>query len=228
MPSWNIHLAIANDINKNLKLDKNSFYLGNTLPDVDYNMNVTRKDTHYYNLKCDRCPVEILPNIKDFLKKYKNKLDNPIIMGMYVHILTDYYYNNEIFSNYWVQDKKGNVLGAKLLNGKITTKLKEYKHYDLELFGKCLFNNRIVKTPKFDNSIINNLKEVDELGYTEEIIRKRIDYLNNEYIEKNKYSLLEKIFGMNYKMIPKEKLDEMYFECLDFIQDNINVINGNR
>ena len=54
MPSWNIHLSVANDINKKLKLDKNSFYLGNTLPDVDYSMNITRKDTHFYNsvIKC--------------------------------------------------------------------------------------------------------------------------------------------------------------------------------
>lgn len=221
MPSWNIHLAIANDINKKLKLDKNSFYLGNTLPDVDYGMNTIRKETHFYNFKCPNFPKEILPNINDFLKKYKNKLNNPLIMGMYVHLLTDYYFNNEIFSNYWVQDTNGNVLGAKLLNGKITTELKEYKHYDLELYGKYLFNNIVIELPKFDNNILINKKDINIKDYTEEVLKKRIDYLNNQYVNKNKYKIQEKLFGLKYKMIPKEVLDKMYLNCIKFIEQNI-------
>ena len=221
MPSWNIHLSVANDINKKLKLDKNSFYLGNTLPDVDYSMNITRNDTHFYNFKCLKCPNEILPNIEDFLEKYKNKLNNPLIMGMYVHLLTDFYFNNEIFSNYWVQDKDNNVIGAKLLNGKITEELKEYKHHDLELYGKYLFNYNVIELPKFDNNIIINNKEINIKDYTEEVLKKRVNYLNNEYLKKNKYSLKEKIFGIKYKMIKKEELDKMYSNCLNFICSNI-------
>lgn len=226
MPSWNIHLSIANDINKKLKLDKNSFYLGNTLPDVDYNMSITRKDTHYYNLKCIKCPVEILPNIKDFLKKYKNKLNNPIIMGMYVHLLTDFYYNNQIFSNYWVQDNNGNILGAKLLSGKIVDDKKKYKHYDLELYGKYLFKTKKFTMPKYDNNIKLNIKGIGISDYNENRIKDRINYLNTIYIDKNRFTIIEKIFGIKYKMISKEKLDKMYFECLDFIEDNINKLKA--
>ena len=43
MPSWNIHISIANKLNKKLKLDKNSFYIGVTLPDVDNTMNIKKK-----------------------------------------------------------------------------------------------------------------------------------------------------------------------------------------
>jgi len=225
MPSWNIHLAIANDINKKLKLDKNSFYLGNTLPDVDYGMNTIRKETHFYNFKCPNCPKEILPNINDFLKKYKNKLNNPLIMGMYVHLLTDYYFNNEIFSNYWVKDTNGNVLGAKLLNGKITTELKEYKHHDLELYGKYLFNNNVIELPKFDNNILINKKDINIKDYTEEVLKKRTDYLNNQYLNKNKYKIQEKLFGLKYKMIPKDELDKLYLNCIKFIEQNITKLD---
>jgi len=228
MPSWNIHLSIANKINRKLKLDKNSFYLGNTLPDVDYGMKITRKDTHFYNLKCDKCPNEFLPNVNEFFKLYKSKLYNPIIMGMYIHLLTDYYYNNEIFSKYWIQDENQSVIGIKLLNGKIKNFppedkniRKKYKHCDLELYGKYLFKNENIYLPKFDENILKNIKDLNIIDYNEKILRSRIHYLNTEYIKKNKYTLVEKIFGLRYKMISKDDLDEMYYGCLEFIENNI-------
>lgn len=225
MPSWNIHLAIAKEVNKKLKLDKNSFYLGNTLPDVDYGMKIKRNDTHFYNVKCSKCPTEILPNINSFLKIYKGKLDNPIVMGMYVHLLIDYYYNNEIFSNYWIQDENNNILGAKLLSGKIAADKKKYKHYDLELYGKYLNKINKLEFPKYDNNIMNNMKDVNIKDYNEKILISRINYLNTEYIKKNKYNFIEKLFGLKYKMISKDNLDKMYFGCINFIEKNIEKIS---
>ena len=111
MPSWNIHLAVAKEVNKKLKLDKNSFYFGNTVPDIDYNMKLTRKETHYYNIPCPNCPKEILPDINLFLKDYQDKLQNPLIMGIYVHLLTDYYFNSKIYPKCWLQDKHKNIVG---------------------------------------------------------------------------------------------------------------------
>ncbi|MBQ7140121.1 MAG: zinc dependent phospholipase C family protein [Bacilli bacterium] len=221
MPSWNIHLAIAKEINKKLKLDKNSFYFGNLVPDVDYDMYIKRKDIHYYNVKCSSCPKEILPDLNLFLKDYKKHLSNPIIMGMYIHLLTDYYYNNEIFSKYWVQDINNNILGAKLLNGKITNDKKKYKHYDLELYGKYLFNNKKIEMPKMNKNLLNNMKDVKNNCYSKESIEKRIKYLNKDYINKNKYKLFEKLFGLKYKMISKQELDIMYKNCIEYILINI-------
>ena len=57
-------------------------------------------------------------DIDSFLKDYKDKLSNPLILGYYRHLLTDNFYNNEIYSNIWVQDNKHNIIGIKLKNGK--------------------------------------------------------------------------------------------------------------
>ena len=95
MPSWNIHLAIAKKLNEKLNVEKNSFYIGNLLADVDKEQNISRKTTHYDNLICKNCPTEQLPNIEEFLKDYKEKLNNnSLILGYYSHLLADYFYNN--------------------------------------------------------------------------------------------------------------------------------------
>lgn len=221
MPSWNIHLAIAQEINKTLKLDKDSFYFGNLVPDVDYDMDIKRKDTHYHNIKCPSCPKENLPDINLFLKDYKKYLYNPVIMGMYVHLLTDYYYNNQIYSKYWVQDINNNIIGARLLNGKIVDNKKKFKHQDLGIYGKYLFKNKKIEMPKINNKLLKNIKKVKNNCYSNEIIKKRIEYLNNVYFNKNKYKLFEKIFGLKYKMISKKELDKIYNECIEYILDNI-------
>ena len=35
MPSWSVHLAVAKEVNKKLNLNKDLFYYGNLIPDVD-------------------------------------------------------------------------------------------------------------------------------------------------------------------------------------------------
>ncbi len=221
MPSWNIHLAIAKEVNKKLKLDQDAFYFGNTVPDVDYGMNTTRCRTHYYRVNCPSCPKEKLPDINAFLKDYKKKLKNPLVMGMFVHILTDYYYNNEIFSKYWVQDKDHNIIGAKLLNGKITTEKGKYKHHDLELYGKYLFNCNKIEMPSNSKTIYESVNDIKNNCYSKAVIEHRLKYLNEDYLKKNKYTLKEKLFGLHYRMIRKDDLDAMFNGCIDFIFKHI-------
>ena len=224
MPSWNIHLAIAKQVNKKLKLDKDAFYLGNLLPDVDYGMKKTRHETHYYGIKCPNCPKEYLPNYKEFIKDNNKKLNNPLILGELVHILTDYYYNKIIYQNYWLQDKDNNIIGINLLKGKPlyikpgdTNILKEYKHRDLELYGKYLFNKKMVTMPS--NKILS--KYIKDTIYSIEDINNRCNYLNTTYKKKNNYTILEKVFGLNYKMISKSDLDIMFNDCIKFIEEEI-------
>ena len=223
MPSWNIHLAIAKELNKKLKLDKNSFYFGNTVPDIDYNMGLTRRDTHYYNVPCPNCPKETLPDIKHFLKEYKTKLNNPVIMGTYIHLLTDYYFNFKIFTKCWIQDIDNNIIGIKLLKGTDNNlrMLKIYKHYDLELFGKYLYKQGKIEIPDYDDNIYKNIKELKNNCYTEIDIKRRIEYLNKDFLKKQKYTLLENITGLHYKMIDKETIEEIYNGCIKFILKNI-------
>lgn len=232
MPSWNIHLAVAKKVNKKYNLEKNSFYLGNTLPDVNYEMIVKRKDTHFYNIKCEKCPKEILPNPVDFLKIYKDKIKNsPLLLGYYSHILTDYYYNNYIFTNCWVQNKDNDIIGIKLNNGNvIRTKsndnklLKYYKHQDLESYGKFLFKNNFVEIPQTFNYKENDLDLLKNKFFNTEDVKKRMNYLNNDFIRLSKYTLKQKIFGIKYKMLTKEELDKLFNDCINFVIENINKV----
>ena len=225
MPSWNVHLAIANQINKELKLDKNAFYLGNLLPDVDYGMKKTRHETHYYDVICPGCPSEKLPNYKEFIKHNKNKLSSPLILGELVHIMADYYYNNKIYVKYWVQDENNNIIGIRLLKNRIIyfdssdiSDRKWYKHHDLELYGKYLFKKDMIEMPEYNNVVKGQSKFTI---YTNDELIKRCEYLNNEYKKRSKYTLKERIFGLKYKMISKEDLDLMFNECIDFVLKEI-------
>jgi len=229
MPSWTIHLAVAKKVNKKLNLDKDTFYIGNLLPDVDYNSKVTRKETHIHNYPCPECPKEILPNLKDFLKNYKKDIKNSsLLLGYYSHLLTDYFYNNYIFTNCWLQDEKKDVIGVKLNNGKkiYTNDLRSYKHHDLGNYGKYLLKIGYVELPKSFNEE-NDLKLLKDNFFTYEDTVKRIKYLNTKFIKDNKYNITEKIFGLKYIMLTKEKLDELFEECSKYVLENIESVIDN-
>ena len=226
MPSWSIHLAVAKEINKTLKLDKDLFYFGNLIADIDYGNKLTRKDTHYNkNYKCKKCISETLPDIKLFLKDYKDKLDNTLIMGYYTHLLTDYYYNNYVFSNCWVQENN-KVIGIKLKNGKVIrtdnkdkTLRKDLKHYDFDLYGKYLYKNNRVEVPNIDYDINDSLNLLNDNFFNMKMVNKRINYLNNEFYKFNKISFKERIIG--YKLFTKEELDKVFNECCNYILNEV-------
>ena len=232
MPSWNIHLAVAKKVNKKYNLDKNSFYLGNLIADINFNPKLKRRITHYNTSICKNCPKELLPNLNEFLKDYKDNIKtSSLLLGYYSHLLTDYFYNNYIFSNCWVQNEKNEIIGVRLINGRIIKNesedkkiLKKYKHDDLELYGKYLFNNNYIDIPKTFNYKNNDLSLLKNKFFKSDDARTRINYLNTEFISSSKYTLKEKIFGLKYKILTKEKLDELFNECINFMIENIDKI----
>lgn len=227
MPCWSMHLSIAKEVNKELKLDEDEFLFGNLLPDIDYGSIVTRHDTHYYGTKkCTGCNNEYLPDIDKFIEVYKDKLNNTLIMGYYTHLLTDYYYNKYVYTIKWIKDKEENIIGVKFNNNKVfkTNKketLKSFKHYDFYLYGKYLYNNNKVSIPKYNINIINDLKYLKGKFYSVDDVFNRFKYLNSDFIDINKYSFKEKVFGIHYKLFDKSELDILYKDCIKFVLDNI-------
>jgi len=226
MPCWSIHLAVAKKLNNKLNLNKDIFYLGNLVPDIEYGSKVNRKCTHYYSDDsiCKKCISEILPNINNFFNDYKDKLNDDFILGYYIHLLTDYYYNNYIFSNCWVQNNDNEIIGIKLNNGKIinTDKndiktRKDYKHNDFLLYGKYLFNNNFVELPKYNNSIKDSIKLLKDNFYTETDMKERVEYLNTKFISLNKYNLKEILLGKRYKLLTKSEYDKLFNDCIEYI-----------
>lgn len=226
MPSWSIHLAIAKKINNKLNLNKEAFYYGNLIPDVDKGTKLTRNNAHYYsNLPYPTCPKEKMIDINSFIKDYKDNLSDPLILGYYCHLLTDSFYNNIVYTKCWVQNNNHDIIGIKFKNNKIKRikpddkkRIKrKYKHRDFELYGKYLFNYDNLEVPQNKDKITNHIKFLKDNFLTNELVNKRIEYLNTDFIKFNKLSIKEKLIKHNYKLFSKDELDSLLNKCVNHI-----------
>ena len=88
MASAVIHLCVAKEINKYLKMDENYLLLGSIAPDISKQIGETKEISHFL----DHTNEDDIPNIDRFLSKYKSELNNPFEMGYFIHLLTDKYW----------------------------------------------------------------------------------------------------------------------------------------
>ncbi len=110
MPTWGVHLAVANKIlEKKINIDKNSFLFGNILPDLQDGYlvpnisNIVDHKINHYDFSNGNCVYENFYNI------YKLKFDNPVILGYFTHLITDYCFNKK-FEEKYVFDTKNNFI----------------------------------------------------------------------------------------------------------------------
>ena len=109
MASAIIHLCVAKEINKYLKMDENYLLLGSIAPDISKQIGETKEISHFL----DHSNEDDIPNIDRFLAKYRSELNNPFEMGYFIHLLTDKYWFRDYvykFIERYTQDKiKKNV-----------------------------------------------------------------------------------------------------------------------
>lgn len=218
MPSHKIHLAIAKKVNDKLKLDLDSIMLGSVMPDLSIGKNHTI--SHYQNGKLG---VEGTANPDLFVKHNKDKLNNPVMIGYLVHILTDKFYNTFAFTNFFIYDKDGNDIGLhfkhkdKLLPAE---KIKYYKQREFGLYDNWLLNHRCV--PKFSNfDCLDNVIDIEVAKFDKEKLRKYIIESNNEI---DKVNIFNKIKFSVYKLTTKKELDKQFKLCCDYIINYIKSI----
>ena len=216
MPTHKIHLAIAKKVNDKLNLDLNSIMLGSVLPDI-----CNEKDHQLAHFQFGEKDLEGLANPDKFIKKYKNKLDNPIMVGYLIHILTDRFYNEYIFRNYYIYDENNNGIGinlkgkAKSLNNELR---KNLKHRDLFIYDKWLLNHNYVF--KFDNyNCINNVINIDEASFSPEKLKTYILSSNNDI---DKLNIFSKLYFYNYKIASQKEFDKIFNECIKYIFEYID------
>ncbi len=224
MPSWTIHLKIGKELLKKTNYNKDRFLFGSLLPDTDYNWKIGRFAAHYYgNLKFPKCPSENMIDIEAFKRDYSNNLNDDLIKGYYVHLLTDNYYNEYIYYNKWVQ-KDGQVIGIKTNDGdiiEINNDLKllgKYKHEDLELYGKRLYLQEDLLLPDDRDAIVSSIKLLKDNFIDEDNVKERITYLNKEYIDKFVDINIEEK-DRDYIIFTEEELDELLNNCLKYLCD---------
>ncbi len=116
MASAVIHLCVAKEINKYLKMDENYLLLGSIAPDISKQIGETKEISHFL----DHSNEDDIPNIDRFLAKYRSELNNPFEMGYFIHLLTDKYWFRDYvykFIDRYTQDKaKKNVTYTALKN----------------------------------------------------------------------------------------------------------------
>jgi len=170
MASAVIHIAVAKEINKDLKMKEKELFLGAIAPDISKQLGESKVKSHF--LLNDKSDLPILDN---FLNKYQDNLNNPFIMGYYIHLFTDY-----LWFKYFISEITNDNNYIKLLNeNKITCSKEEiskliYNDYtnlnillieeynlDLSLF----YEELEIPNIKFDEIPLNKLQIiVDQMG----------------------------------------------------------------
>lgn len=218
MPTHKMHMAIANRVNETLKLDNDMIMIGSILPDLT--IDKSHRQSHFRN---GEEGIEGVANPYKFLLKYKNKLDNPVMMGYLIHILTDRYFNSYVFQNYYIYDENTHLIGIKFKDEKVMLpieKIRYEKHRDFYVYDKYLLEQGRVK--KFnDYSCINNIIDIEDAKFDKEIIKKYIDNANKD-IEDAKAGNFFKNLKDEYKVMNKEELNKQFELCCNQIIKFIN------
>lgn len=157
MPSHKIHLSIAQEINKKLKLDNDSIMLGSVLPDltIEYDHGLS-----HFQLE-DVYPKN-LANADEFIKKYPNMKDD-ISVGYIIHLLTDKYYNDV----YYHTDVEG------------IEHNKYFKHNLFDSYDIYLLKHGYIC--KIENKeIINNIPDYREISFNKNYLNEYISKLNSD------------------------------------------------
>lgn len=235
MPSWGIHLAVANKVldklnNKLNEKEKNEFIFANVLPDInngyvikDINKNISHKQTHF-ELKEFMGDYGDKPGYINFYEKYKNDILNPTILGYYTHLMADYYFNTVTYNEYGIYDENNNRIGAKLNNGQnlILTESDEFrriKSNDFKIFSFYLYNNENINIPEYSEEIEEKTKKIEDISITKNDIYNTVEYLK-QCTEKPQ-KIIETAINKDYKIYTEDELKRRVDLCVDFVIENI-------
>ncbi len=154
MASAIIHIAVASEINKVMNKNESKLLIGSIAPDIAKHIGETKVKSHFQDRD------DSIPNLDKFLSKYGDKLNDPFILGYYIHIYTDYlwfkYFIPDVFDHDTSMIKKLNGEVVKC-NGDMK-KLYIYNDYtnlnrqvidEYDLNFKIFYN----ELPTFENGI---------------------------------------------------------------------------
>lgn len=230
MPSWAIHLAVATQLNKKIKLNeqnKNIFLLGNILPDIlngyvikNISHIVPHREAHMEIPVKIENHIEYRYDLKGFLEKYKEKFENPMMLGYYTHLLTDFYWNDLTYGKLGVFDKNKNLIGLKMYNEKIymapKAELRKIKTNDFKLFSKSIYENKCTDIPTYDEKMLEYAEELKWLDLQKCDILEGIKYLENMASLKTKLE----IECPDYIIFSEKEMQEHLKKCVDFIKNS--------
>ena len=229
MPSWGIHMLVAIKLSPKLKVDRNSFIFGNIVPDINngyvvkgISKIVKHEKTHFDSSYSKR----IIENLEEneFLIKYKNKMNNPIVLGYLAHMLTDRYFNYIAYKKRAIYDKENNVIGIILNNKKIMydefDEIRKVKVNDFKIFSKYIYDNKLVKKLEYNKEFVIKNELIEEVEIDKKDVGLTIKYINDN-IQGTK-DILKTCKELEYKIFTQEELIKITNDCCKFILEYIN------
>ena len=185
MPNWKTHIEISKQLNKQLNYNDEEFELfafGSILPDInnghlvkDVSKIIDHKITHF---------VADNKSYMNFYNKYKAIIKEPLILGYYMHLYTDFSFNRNFYEHEEI----------KKCNNEEHSKLREMKQSDFEVYNNKFYEHTI--TTEYLGEILNQSRKIEEVSITKEDIIKVKEFLDNQ----------EK-YNEDYKFYNEEELD---------------------
>lgn len=203
MPNWKIHLEVGKRLNKYLNYsgsEYQEFLLGNLLPDINnaYIVKDIKKRLGHSITHFDK--DEDFRHHLAFFNKYQDKILEPMYLGYYVHLYTDYLFNKKFYE--MVEQRKLNYIEKDTL--------RILKQHDF----KVLDNKYLSNTLDIDNiSLITKKITIEEVDLCKNDLENVINYLNNTPLYKG-----------NYKIYTEKELDDLLDETIDVIYSNVKVL----
>ncbi len=221
MPTWPVHLKIANKLAKKHNYTED-FIIGNVLPDtmngfvISSPSNIFHHSITHYSEKTDFGVPKI--NIDKFLEENKHKLKNELILGTYSHLLADFCFNKYTMEKHTIQ--KEDRLVPILNNGDKGEKsaTMHIKHEDFRILGETFIRNKEIGEKI--NITKDTLDLSKDLNYeiTKEDILKTVDKVNELVDLDTKEE--------EYTMFTEKELADLFNSTLEYIDKKINEINN--
>ena len=186
MGSLVMHLCIGKKVAQKLNnSDRKEFLIGNLAPDLSKITNQSRYISHFEKKIIINGAEREVPDLDAFLKKYKNRLNEPFIQGYLCHLISDDIWFRDYIPNHVVEitEDKKQVLLRDIDDYIPYDEFKKIMYSDYSKLNQYLFDLYKVNLKKFDDMNIDN-PNMEEFEYEE--IHKLIDQISYflEFTEK--------------------------------------------
>lgn len=192
MASSIIHLCIAKEVAKQIKVNKEEFLYGNILPDQAIVKNYKEKDKlHFYEKITIGNITKDNVNLEKFLSTHQGNIQDSVSLGIYSHFITDNLWIQNFMINHLI-NLKGKIYlktqRGNLRNNRITVYI-DYDKMNEWLIKEYNISCEFIKTVKYDGSFkeIYNLpqeKIYEKInGYMQNTRKGKMDVFSKEEIE---------------------------------------------
>lgn len=185
MGSAVMHLCIGKKVAKKLNnSDRKEFMIGNLAPDLSKLTNQSRYISHFLKvIKINDSEHEV-PDLDKFIKKYKDRLNEPFIQGYLCHLIADDVWFREYIPNHVISitEDKNQILLRDIDDYMPYEEFRKMMYSDYTKTNKYLFDLYKLNLKRFDNMDIEDPKikefQFEEIHRLIEQISYYLEYSN--------------------------------------------------